>query len=298
MARWVARRLLNPVNANRIAQRVASSLPQVLRALPLRDRTQRLPWRAPRSLESRRFPLPPWLRRYFPCSGRKARPKRLSNGPSALPRGPSWTIGTPSKVTVDTEVLALHSPMGRCDRRRQDREPTGLTQLLGEMRNPAHPWRAELGVSIEKLIHDLAVNPEMYTRGEELKVEILRNPIVLQQVNRLWTEIEARLDSSSEFDRNQISDMIEYALVALGNRMADDEQIHAAVNKWIYKSPPCGASRCPGVPRSAHSSRKSWKNGTPRRLSTGSNCRWDATFNIFESTARWLAGSSALSFSA
>ena len=30
----------------------------------------------------------------------------------------------------------------------------------------------------------------MYARGEELKSEFLDNPIVAQQVNKLWTEIE------------------------------------------------------------------------------------------------------------
>ena len=59
-----------------------------------------------------------------------------------------------------------------------DKIVSGLTQLLDEMRNPAHPWRTELGVAVDRLIDDLATEPDMYARGEELKSEFLDNPIV------------------------------------------------------------------------------------------------------------------------
>jgi uncharacterized membrane-anchored protein YjiN (DUF445 family) len=111
-----------------------------------------------------------------------------------------------------------------------DKIVSGLTQLLDEMRDPAHPWRAELGAAVDGLIDDLATKPEMYERGEALKADILRNPVVLQQVNKLWTEIEARLDSHSAFYMDQISGALEQALTTLARRMASDEPIRAAIN--------------------------------------------------------------------
>jgi uncharacterized membrane-anchored protein YjiN (DUF445 family) len=108
-----------------------------------------------------------------------------------------------------------------------------VTQLLEEMRDPAHPWRAELTASVEKLIEDLAEKPEMYARGEELKAAILNNPVVLQQVGKLWSEIESRLDTNSAARIDQMASGLEQALIALGQKMADDEQIHTAVNNWI-----------------------------------------------------------------
>jgi len=69
--------------------------------------------------------------------------------------------------------------------------------LLEEMRNPEHPWRAELGTAVEKLIDDLAADPQMHVRGEELKSEILQNPFLLQQMGKLWSAVEARLDRES-----------------------------------------------------------------------------------------------------
>jgi uncharacterized membrane-anchored protein YjiN (DUF445 family) len=114
-----------------------------------------------------------------------------------------------------------------------DKIVSGLTQLLEEMRDPAHPWRTELGAAVDKLIDDLATEPEMYARGEAFKAEILRNPVVLEQVNRLWTEIGARLDAHSDSYINQISDGVEQVLATLGQRMASDERIHAAINGFV-----------------------------------------------------------------
>ena len=73
------------------------------------------------------------------------------------------------------------------------------------MRDPDHPWRAELGASVDRLIDDLATKPEMYARGEELKTEIFRNPVVVQQVNRLWTQIEVQLDTNSAVYVSQLA---------------------------------------------------------------------------------------------
>ena len=112
-----------------------------------------------------------------------------------------------------------------------DKIVSGLTQLLEEMRDPAHPWRTELGVAVDKLIDDLATEPEMYARGEAFKAEILHNPVVLQQVNTVWTEIGARLDAHSDSYISQISGGLEQALVSLGQRMANDTQIQATINK-------------------------------------------------------------------
>jgi uncharacterized membrane-anchored protein YjiN (DUF445 family) len=114
-----------------------------------------------------------------------------------------------------------------------DKIVSGLTQLLDEMRDPAHPWRSELGVAVDRLIDDLASDPQMFARGEEFKTEILHNPVVVQQVNKLWTEIEARLDSNSASYASQIAGGLEYALITLGQRVADDPKIHAAVNGWL-----------------------------------------------------------------
>ena len=114
-----------------------------------------------------------------------------------------------------------------------DKIMSGVSQLLNEMRNPDHPWRMELGAAIERLIRDLAENPDMIARGEELKAEMLRNPAVSEQVGRLWTRIEARIGADVESYVGPLSDALESALVALGGWMMRDRRAGIAVNQWI-----------------------------------------------------------------
>ena len=45
----------------------------------------------------------------------------------------------------------------------------GLTETLREMRDPDHPWREQANALIEKLIDDLAHDPEMRAQGEALE---------------------------------------------------------------------------------------------------------------------------------
>ena len=228
-AGWIARWLLTPANARRIAQRVATTLPQILRALP-RDQMNAVLTSA------------------------------LRHGVAAIPAAPLaskllslvWAQGE-TQVLVDKGIVlaatALSDHRGTIKAKVAEKSSrfipkwvdaivaekimSGLTQLLGEMRDPAHPWRVELGTAVETLIHDLAEKPEMYARGEELKAEILRNPVVNEQIARLWGEIEAKLGSESASYVEQITDGLERALVMLGDWMARDAQVDSAVNKWI-----------------------------------------------------------------
>jgi uncharacterized membrane-anchored protein YjiN (DUF445 family) len=226
---WTARWLSNPTNAHRVAGRMAASVPQILRALP-RDEVNAFLGRAVR-LGIEAVPVAPLASQVLSLLWAQGETQALVEKAIVLV-GAALTDNRDRIKASVTRKSSRFIPKW-VDAIVADKIVSGLTQLLDEMRNPAHPWRAELGVSIEKLIQDLAVNPEMYTRGEELKVEILRNPIVLQQVNRLWTEIEARLDSDSASRLDQISDGIERALITLGHKIADDDKFYTAANKWI-----------------------------------------------------------------
>jgi uncharacterized membrane-anchored protein YjiN (DUF445 family) len=59
---------------------------------------------------------------------------------------------------------------------------TGLLVTIEEMRNPDHPWRIELREAVEKVIGDLATDPDMRARGETLKAQWFANPTFLAQI--------------------------------------------------------------------------------------------------------------------
>jgi uncharacterized membrane-anchored protein YjiN (DUF445 family) len=226
-AGWMARWLANPANANRVARRVATALPQLMRALP-RDEINAVLARAARSgIEA--IPAAPLASKVLSVLWAQGETQALVERAITIAARMLTDNRDRIKVTV-TQKSSRFIPKW-VDAIVADKIVSGLTQLLEEMRDPAHPWRTELGVAVDKLIDDLATEPEMYARGEAFKAEILHNPVVLQQVNRVWTEIGARLDAHSDSYISQISDGLEQALVSLGQRMANDAQIQATINK-------------------------------------------------------------------
>jgi uncharacterized membrane-anchored protein YjiN (DUF445 family) len=228
-AGWAGRWLLNPDNAHRIAQRAANSLPQVLRAMP-RDELNAFLARAARSgIEA--VPAAPLASKILSILWAQGETQALVERGIDMAARALTDNRDRIKVTV-TQKSSRFIPKW-VDAIVADKIVSGLTQLLDEMRNPAHPWRTELGASVDRLIDDLATKPEFYARGEELKTEILDNPVVVQQVNRLWTQIEFQLDTNSAVYIGQLAGGLEHALITLGRRVADDPKIHDAVNRWL-----------------------------------------------------------------
>ena len=226
---WVARWLSNPANAGHLARRAAQSLPEILQALPREELNAFLARAARHGIEA--VPAAPLASRILSLLWAQGETQALVERAIVMAAAALADRRDLIKATV-TQKSSRFIPKW-IDAIVANKIVSGLAQLLEEMRDPAHPWRTELAAAVEKLIEDLAVEPEMYARGEELKAGILRNPVVLQQVNKLWTEIEARLDTTSAERIDQISTGLEQALITLGQRMADDARIHAAFNTWI-----------------------------------------------------------------
>jgi uncharacterized membrane-anchored protein YjiN (DUF445 family) len=226
-AGWMARWLSDPENADRVARRVAAALPQIVRALPRDDINTFLARAARSGIEA--IPAAPLASKVLSVLWAQGQTQALVERAISIAARVLTDNRDRIKVTV-TQKSSRFIPKW-VDAIVADKIVSGLTQLLEEMRDPAHPWRTELGAAVDKLIGDLATEPEMYARGEAFKGEILHNPVVRQQVKKLWTEIAARLDAHSDSYISQISEGLEQALMTLGQRMASDEQIHAAINK-------------------------------------------------------------------
>jgi len=226
---WLSAWLSNPANPNRIARQVATSLPAIVRALPRNELNAFLAGAMRQGIEM--VPAAQLASRVLSALWARGE----MQGP--IDRGINFaaTALANNRNLIKTQVTQKTSRFipKWVDAIVADKIVSGLAQLLEEMRNPAHPWRAELRTAVEKLIDDLAVDPQMQARGEEIKGEILENPFLLQQAGRLWTEIEARLDRASGSDVDSLSDSLAHALVALGHRLADDETIRDTVNRWL-----------------------------------------------------------------
>src|SRR5215831_20828492 len=63
---------------------------------------------------------------------------------------------------------------------------------------PSFPWRVELSQAVEKLIADLASDPDMQAMGERMKAQLLANPLLEEQARSLWDEIERGLEADPQ----------------------------------------------------------------------------------------------------
>ena len=228
-AGWLSAWLSNPANPNRIARQVATSLPAIIQALPRDELNAFVAGAVRRGIEM--VPAAPLASRVLSVLWAQGEMQGL------IDHGIDFaaTALANNRNLIKTQVTQKTSRFipKWVDGIVADKIVSGVAQLLEEMRNPTHPWRAELGTAVEKLIDDLAVDPQMHVRGEELKAEILQNPFLLQQMGKLWTAVEARLDEESGSASDPLADSLARALAALGRRLAEDETIRDTVNRWL-----------------------------------------------------------------
>jgi uncharacterized membrane-anchored protein YjiN (DUF445 family) len=119
------------------------------------------------------------------------------------------------------------------DRMIAERVTSGMLGTMAEMREPGHPWRVELHRVVEKLIHDLAHDPELYARGEAFKAELLASPTFMAQARTLWDEVEGGLRSGIPANATLIARSCEFALRNLGAWLQRDAERKAQLNRRI-----------------------------------------------------------------
>jgi uncharacterized membrane-anchored protein YjiN (DUF445 family) len=101
------------------------------------------------------------------------------------------------------------------------------------MRDHGHPWRLELRKTVEKMIADLATDPHMRTRAEEIKAELLASPLVIEQAKTLWAEVESGLTAGLPEHSEAIGQACARALGNAGAWLQEDEARKAQLNRRI-----------------------------------------------------------------
>ena len=109
----------------------------------------------------------------------------------------------------------------------------GLTETLREMRDPDHPWREQANALVEKLIDNLAHDPEMRAQGEALKQDILANPVFAEQARTLWEELETALRDGLPRRREAIVQWLVASAGALGRWLEEDAPRRARINRRL-----------------------------------------------------------------
>jgi uncharacterized membrane-anchored protein YjiN (DUF445 family) len=109
----------------------------------------------------------------------------------------------------------------------------GLTETFREMRDPDHPWRERANALVEKLIDDLANDPEMRAQGEDLKREILAKPVFAEQARALWEELDTTLRNDLPRHREAIVQWLVASAGALGRSLEEDAPRRARINRRL-----------------------------------------------------------------
>jgi uncharacterized membrane-anchored protein YjiN (DUF445 family) len=224
---WIARWLQEKDNARNAAQRIAGVVQQVLRSMPRDDVNAFLTRAARYGLEA--VPASPLASRILSLLWAHGEMQTLIEHAIAFASEALVKNRENIKLKVSQRTSRLIPKW--IDAIVADRIVAGVTQALNEMREPDHPWRVELAAAVEKLIADLATDPKMLARGEELKARMLENEVVSRQIDSVWVALESKLDPLTT--SNQLFTALEQMFTAIAERIARDEQIHLGINRWL-----------------------------------------------------------------
>jgi len=224
---WIARWLQNKDNARNAAQRIGAVVQQVLRSMPREDVNMFLTRIARYGI--RAVPVSPLASRVLSLLWAQGEMQTLvehaiTYASTALARNRDairQKVSQRSSRLIPKWIDAILA----------DKIVAGLTQVLNEMREPDHPWRSELSAAVEKLIADLATDPKMLARGEELKSRMLENPVVSRQIDSVWVSIEEQVGPLTTSD--QLFEALEQLFASIAERLAQDEQIRTGINRWL-----------------------------------------------------------------
>ena len=113
----------------------------------------------------------------------------------------------------------------------------GLYKLLAEVIvTPDHPLRAKIEEGLAKLATDLRSDPELRTRVERMKDELLANPAVSTWWQGVWERLRTGLLKRLRQNDAKIGSQFAEALAELGATLRDDPRMQRQVNRFARRT--------------------------------------------------------------
>lgn len=225
LAEWLAR----PANAHLVSERLSAGVPRVLAALDEAHVRDFLREQAVRGLQS----VDP-----SPVAGRLvsvlvANRHHQVLFDHALDAAGRFLLANEEAIRRKVaEQTAWWVPKW-LDEKLFQRIMAGIDSTLGELRDPAHPWRDQFNATAEDLVGKLMTSPDYRVRGEAVRDELLRNPLILRYLDSVWGEIRRRLEADAGAPHSVIRRAVATAVVAVGRHLRDDAEMQAILNRWI-----------------------------------------------------------------
>jgi uncharacterized membrane-anchored protein YjiN (DUF445 family) len=98
--------------------------------------------------------------------------------------------------------------------------------------NPEHPLYAQFTETIDRWIVNLQFDPQVRTRGEELKAELLAQPMLRDVAAAVWQDLKAALLAQSVAPDSPLRRSIAAGLAHLGDALESDAEWRAKVEGW------------------------------------------------------------------
>ena len=225
LARWLS----EPANAKRLGDYVALQLPQIARSLPLPRIGELIGTIAQQAAQA--VPAAPVASKPLAIVWAQGEAQALLA--QAIEQSEAWLAGNKDVLTDKVSERSSRWIPKWIDRMIAEKVLNGLLGTLAEMRDPLHPWRVELRKTVEKLIAELATDPQMRARAEVLKAELLASPLLIEQAKTLWTEVETGLVSGLPAHSEAIGEACARALRNAGTWLQEDEERKAQLNRRI-----------------------------------------------------------------
>ena len=226
LARWGGDWLQRPRNARNVANRLVRFAPEFARALP-QDALEQLVGAAAIAL-ARATPAAPAASALLAAAWNEGRAQPL------VERAAEWlaTYLAKHQEVILEKVQAqswrwLPSFVDKAIARQITR---GLVQLLIDIRQPEHPWRAKLAEAVRTLVSRLAEDPELRRQGEVLKHQLLEDPRLAKHASRLCSLLRERLRASGPDDGDAIRERLQTLVRDLGRWLKDDSNIQRNLN--------------------------------------------------------------------
>lgn len=109
----------------------------------------------------------------------------------------------------------------------------GVIQLLDDVAEPGHPVRGEYERALDELVERLKSDPAFAAKAEEWKLSAIEDPQVQELLGSLWDRLRDYLLAATENPDDDLRTMVREAIVTLGDRLANDPELAARLDRRI-----------------------------------------------------------------
>ena len=120
----------------------------------------------------------------------------------------------------------------------------GVVRLVGEMgADPAHPLRVRFDEFVAAFIERLKADPDVRTKGEAIKQELLAHPALSTYLHGLWSQMIGWVQGDLAGEASTIREQVVLGTRSLGEKLLADpamqgwinEQLRLAAPRWIER---------------------------------------------------------------